>query len=279
MWKIFGAVLLLSMNAAICFGQDSYKGLTPGRSTRFQVEREFGQPVKSLSGTLFEYFGTPGVSKIYVQYSAASPPVVLRIELVCDMEPTVQRGCFPKIGKGDLLDIWLEAKEDARIQTRPDESSSSIVTYFGSPDFVVYSRIEKAGKTQYRTGFYSKELYEAAVPKGGCTGLWYGIWDTNRGRMVLSATNTPDENAHSSEFKVTGSFSTGGTVTGLMSGVIFLTGEWKDGTGAGTMELQINGLDETRQNSFKGTWKRASGKGPREGVWEGRCVDAEPFRN
>lgn len=272
------AVLFAGLST-ICHAQDAYKGLTPGVSTRYQVERVFGTPVNTLSSTLFEYFGTPDVSKIYVQYAETTPPVALRIELLCDMQPTVRRGCFALVGKGDLLDIWIEAKADARIQTRPEESSSSSVTYYGSPDYVVSSRVEKAGKEQYRIGFYSKALYEAALPKGGCTGLWTGIWDTNRGRMVLTSTNDPEENGNSYEFKVKGSFSTTGTVTGVFSaGIIWLTGEWKDETGAGTMELDIQGLDETRQNSFKGKWKRTSGKGTREGTWEGRCVDTETFR-
>lgn len=277
--RLYIGSLFVFLAGSTCLGQDSYKGLTPGVSTRYQVERVFGQPVKNVSGTLVEYMGTPGVSKIYVQYSEATPPVALRIELLCDMEPTIQRGCFAKIGKGDPSDIWIEAKQDARISTRPDASNHSIVTYIGSPDFIVYSLIVKAGKTQYRTAFYSRDLYESALSKSGCTGLWYGVWNTNRGRMVLASTNDPEENSKSYEYKVKGSFSTTGTITGSFTvGIVSLTGEWKDETGSGTMDLTFSSIDDTRQNSFSGTWKRTSGKGEREGKWEGRCVDSETYR-
>jgi hypothetical protein len=265
-------LLFMLLSSVTCFSQTTFLGLTPGKSTRAEVERVLGQPVKSPSGTLFEYKGTTGVSKIYVQYSDESPPVALRIELLCDMKPTVQPGCFPKSnsGRADMLDIRLEARVDAIIRTSSGESNSSIVQYFGSPDFFVHSNVTRPGNVQYRAGFYSKELYENAVPKGGCTGLWYGVWDTNRGRMVLSSTNDPGENITSG-----GKFSKAGTVTGSFgAGRIWLTGEWKDETGAGTMELDLsNHIDDTRKDSFTGTWKRTSGKGEREGTWEGRCVE------
>jgi hypothetical protein len=49
------AVVLLLLLCGFCFGQSSYKGLTPGQSTRADVERVLGQPVKSVSKTLVEY--------------------------------------------------------------------------------------------------------------------------------------------------------------------------------------------------------------------------------
>src|SRR5688500_2273659 len=53
----------LILIAATAAAQTSYQGLTPGVSTRSDVERVFGQPVRSISNSLSEYTG-----KIYVQY-------------------------------------------------------------------------------------------------------------------------------------------------------------------------------------------------------------------
>ena len=46
---------LLLVTAVTCFSQTSYKNLSPGKSTRADVERMFGQPVQSVSKTLAEY--------------------------------------------------------------------------------------------------------------------------------------------------------------------------------------------------------------------------------
>src|SRR5881296_2214074 len=83
--KTFGVALFLLLAFATGFGQTTFKGLTPGKSTRADVERVFGQPVKKLSETLIEYRPQPLTGKIYVQYRNGSP-VVERIEVLCRLE-------------------------------------------------------------------------------------------------------------------------------------------------------------------------------------------------
>ena len=39
-------IICLLSSCAACFGQTSYKGLTPGTSTRADVERVLGRPVE-----------------------------------------------------------------------------------------------------------------------------------------------------------------------------------------------------------------------------------------
>ncbi len=51
-----------------CFGQSTYKGLTPGKSTKAEVGQVLGLPVKSLSETLIEYKFAEAGGKAYVQY-------------------------------------------------------------------------------------------------------------------------------------------------------------------------------------------------------------------
>ena len=61
-------ILFALLSLVPCLGQSSYKGLTPGKSTRAEAERVFGQPVKKVSETLIEYGAQPLTSKVYVQY-------------------------------------------------------------------------------------------------------------------------------------------------------------------------------------------------------------------
>ena len=50
--KMLTAATLLLFACATCFGQSTYKGLTPGQSTKTDVERVLGPPVKEHSETL-----------------------------------------------------------------------------------------------------------------------------------------------------------------------------------------------------------------------------------
>lgn len=84
MWKTPGVAFLL-LHSVASFGQSSYKGLTPGKSTRVDVERVLGRPVNKVSETLIEYRPQPLTGKIYVQYRRSSP-VVERIEFLCRTE-------------------------------------------------------------------------------------------------------------------------------------------------------------------------------------------------
>ena len=47
MTRILPTFLFLLLACAACFGQSTNKGLTPGQSTRSDVERVFGWPVKN----------------------------------------------------------------------------------------------------------------------------------------------------------------------------------------------------------------------------------------
>lgn len=285
--RILFLTFFMTLACTACFGQDTYKGLTPGRSTRGEAERVLGKPVRTVSVTLLEYKPPVGdVGKLYVQYGDASSGArVERIELVCEMQPTAQRGCNVYLGKGDSdarsfpseSPIWAEAKLDARVASvsSSEEANSKMVSYFGSPDFIVSTRLDQKSGTEYRVGFYSRELYENVVPKS-CTGLWYGVWETNRGRMTLTRDDSSNEAAGRTSHFLRGSFSTHGTVEGFFTFDLpplrELNGEWKDATGGGTMELKMTNDGNT---AFSGTWERTSGKGPREGKWEGRCVASD----
>ena len=114
---------------------------------------------------------------------------------------------------------------------------------------------------EMRWAFYSRELYDAVAPRRNCTGRLRGEWETNRGRMTITRLNEYG--------RVQGTYlANNGTFTGTDESNV-INGEWKDNTGSETMRFSMFSGKE-----FKGTWKRTSGSGPREGVWSGRCVEA-----
>ena len=65
---------------SISSAQSQVMGLDPGASTRAQVEKTLGRPVRQVSPTLYEYPPGPGIGKIEVEYRAGSD-VADRIEL------------------------------------------------------------------------------------------------------------------------------------------------------------------------------------------------------
>ena len=48
-------IIFFLTSCATCFGQTSYNGLTPGQSTRAEVERALGEPTNKLTDRLLEY--------------------------------------------------------------------------------------------------------------------------------------------------------------------------------------------------------------------------------
>jgi len=70
--KLLTFASFFAFTSALCLGQSSYKGLTPGSSTRADVDRVLGQPQKQISPTLAEYGGGRDATKIYVQFADES---------------------------------------------------------------------------------------------------------------------------------------------------------------------------------------------------------------
>src|SRR5882762_1399146 len=79
MRNLFIAFFIL-VACTTCHGQSSLKGLTPGKSTRTNVENLLGRPVRQLSETLSEYKSNQGTEQIFVQYLRDSDEIA-RIEV------------------------------------------------------------------------------------------------------------------------------------------------------------------------------------------------------
>jgi hypothetical protein len=300
----FGQGKTVSTNTA----EPSYKGLIPGKSGKTAVGQTLGPPVRNVSPTLIEYKFTEvpswwpnaesterlSTGRAFVQYrDSSATAVVERIELTCETKEYNNDSCSNAMNAlahryaGDNIRdrLW----PDARVSFK----GGKIQVYYGAPRFIVVTLTQKDGPvSDQRFAFYSKELYEGAAPKSGCTGSIFGEWETNRGRMII-------ERVGDLGFKGTYSAANGSFIGrydsqatilkfGLLSGpagmkVVITSfamqqrpegafiGEWKDDTGNGTMIIPF----ELSQTDFSGAWKRSSGNGQPGGKWEGRCVEAK----
>lgn len=153
MKKMITATIFLLLACVTGVGQTSYKGLTPGKSTRVEVHRVLGLPVKKVSETLIEYRPQPLTGKIFVQYRQGSP-VVERIEMLCRQETST---CNDLIKS---LNLRLPEQPDSE---KVDEKKWKFL--YGSPLFVVTSGdmadVTGDNLPPARLAFYSRGLYEA----------------------------------------------------------------------------------------------------------------------
>lgn len=147
-------ILLVFLVCATCFSQSSYKGLTPGKSARADVERVLGKPVKKLSETLIEYRAQPLTSKVYVQYRKGSD-VIERIEVFCKLE---------KSSCSDFLNQLQLTMTDNDWEASSGEDFQTEKKYYRAPFYIV---LTGSLDNWQRTAFYSRELYEAGIQSAG----------------------------------------------------------------------------------------------------------------
>src|ERR1051325_3053273 len=122
-------IILLLLTCFTCLGQTSFKGLTPGKSTRAEAERVLGRPVNKVSETLIEYRAQPLTGKIYVQYRQGST-VVERIEVLCRLANSTREDLLHS------LNLRLPTKSDAE---KVDEEKWKFL--YGEPRFIVTSGV------------------------------------------------------------------------------------------------------------------------------------------
>ena len=149
--KTLTAIAFLLLACATCLGQTSYKNLAPGKSTRVDVERVLGQPVKEHTQTLIEYRpDTATQSKIYVQYRKGSQIIALiQILLVTPRK------------RSDILTTLKLPERPTASRTNP---AGNLEEYFASPFYVVLTYQGEANTNGItRTGRYSRELFDSAI--------------------------------------------------------------------------------------------------------------------
>lgn len=246
--RAFGIILFALVACSICFGQSSFKGLTPGRSTRADAERILGRPVKEVSRTLVEYRSPEAAGRLFVQYGDDSPgAVVERIELTCPGKWGGGAVCDRLLGPVASVEFGARVREPIK-----EGTPSKATVYFGAPRFMRVVEIWNGNEVEYRAAFFSPELYEAAVPKGGCTGTISGAWDTepvfaNRPESYLSFGRVKIEKDGEGGFKGTyqknnGSFTLrldGEQSQNFIYGHSRYKGDWKDDAGSGTVVMVL----------------------------------------
>ncbi len=276
--SLYIGLLFMFLAGAVCVAQQPFLGLRAGISTKPEVERVLGRPVKQVSPTLVEYAPKQiklkaenrsiSSGKIYVQYrDASAAAVVERIELiVCARTPKVNDRCEIVVALHDEFDPATAPFSGGTLDARTafdEKDGFRIFWYFGTPRYMVRTDIHGIGTEltgEVRWAFYSQELYRSAAPTGNCLGSFWGEWETDRGKMTITRTGVGEFRAVYAE--------NGGTVTGTIEAG--LRGEWKDSTGSGPMHMLMAGSDGKR---FIGGWSRTTGNGPKTGQWEGRCVE------
>jgi hypothetical protein len=145
-------ILFALLTCAVCFAQTSYKGLTPGKSVRAEVERVLGRPVNKVSETLIEYRPQPLTGKIFVQYRN---DLMHKLEFLCRTENST---CNDFTGS-----LNLRLPEDKAAAGTADDKKWKLL--YESPFFVVTwgdtaDELTDGKLTPARLAFYSRELYE-----------------------------------------------------------------------------------------------------------------------
>ena len=139
---------------ANCFGQMNVKGLTPGKSSKADVDRVLGQPVGKVSETLVEYRPLELTGKIFVQYRGEAG-VVERLEILCRLPNSTCNDFAKKWGLEPLFATDPEAVKSGE---------SKLIFYYKQPHYVVTTAEEESASV-FRMAFYSRELYAVTVTK------------------------------------------------------------------------------------------------------------------
>jgi hypothetical protein len=153
------AFLVVALSITVA-AQASFNGLTPGKSTRPEVERLLGKPVKEHSQTLIEYSPQRATGRIFVQY-APDTAVVERFEFLC-RTPTTTCAELTRLLKLPLSDMAFWTASYA------DDSSGKTVRYYGAPVYLAITVDNESEGSFYslspaRVALYSAELYKTAV--------------------------------------------------------------------------------------------------------------------
>ena len=147
--KISIMILVLLLSCAASVGQTAFHGLTPGKSTKADVEKALGRPVRQLSETLSEY-KSQGTEQIFVQYLGSAG--VARIEAA--YPEAIERSSV--LGTVNLPARSMGWQINSKQRLEEYFSAACVVlTYVGADTSSGVSRI----------GYYSRQLFENTSSK------------------------------------------------------------------------------------------------------------------
>jgi hypothetical protein len=150
MKQLSAVIALLLLISAQTFSQSGFKGLTPGKSTKAEVQKTLGQPLRQLSPTLAEY-KSGGAEQIFVQYLSGSDEVA-RIEAT--YTNAMERATV--LGTVNLPPRSMGWQVNSKNRLEEYFSAACVVlTYVGPEAATGVSRI----------GYYSRQLFDNASAK------------------------------------------------------------------------------------------------------------------
>jgi hypothetical protein len=146
----FAALAWMLIAAGSAVAETLYKDIQPGKSTREEVARTLGQPVRQISATEWEYRPQLGTGKIVVEFRAQDA-VVDRLDLHF-RDATIRAAVL------DALQLPPEPTATGR------SAGGTLVEYFG--DRILMSLTYATGDLQGGVtivGYYSRVRFDRAV--------------------------------------------------------------------------------------------------------------------
>lgn len=120
---IVSAMFLLSLCGA-CLGQSRFQGITPATSTRDDVAKILGQPIRQINPAFFEYKPPAGVAKVEIEYGTVANTQVVRHIEVYFVRP---------ISRPALIKTF-SLPQQPELSVLDDKKR--LVEYFGNPAFM-----------------------------------------------------------------------------------------------------------------------------------------------
>lgn len=158
-YRKLSVVSFVLLSCATAFGQTTFKGLTPGKSTRTEVERGLGKPIKEHTATLVEYPPQNQTGRIFVQYRPG-PDLVERFEFLCRAAGS---SCDNLIRS-----LKLSTSVMPYALNSSGDGSGKVVRYYYPPQYFATTIDDESEGSFYlltpaRVALYSPELYDAAI--------------------------------------------------------------------------------------------------------------------
>lgn len=145
MKKCLVSLFFILMSGVACVGQSSFQEITPGTSTRTDVARVFGKPLRTISATCLEFNPPEGIAKLEVEYGAGSD-IVERVE-VYFVRP---------VSRAALIKKFSLPQQAAATQKNPDDR---LVEYFGGSSLIALTYASGDGSSGVsQVGYYSRQL-------------------------------------------------------------------------------------------------------------------------
>ena len=199
--KLSMLIVLVLFCGAASFAQSAFKGLTPGKSTKTDVQRLLGQPLREVSETLHEYKSENLSEKIFVQFGPEGS-IVERIEAV-----------YP--ATRDRADVIRVLRLPASPTGSQTNSRGKLEEYFATTNIVLTYASGEASDGVSRVGYYSTDLFNSAVADVPRTP------QKNRGEVAdkpVSRRPEPPDNSRLSDSTTGTSTEVSRQTTGIRSG-------------------------------------------------------------